>query len=147
VLVGDYNAFEFTDGYADVINVIRGTANVASDALPRDSQYEIQGLYPAEPGNIVNPPLSNALATLPAAEQYSYTFEGNAQTIDHVLLNGPAEARLSGFAYARGNADAPEAIDIDPGVPIVRDFRLTDHDGPVLRLRLANLIFSDGFED
>ncbi|HVF34428.1 MAG TPA: Calx-beta domain-containing protein [Candidatus Saccharimonadia bacterium] len=137
VLIGDYNAFEFTDGYADVMGAITGTANTATDALPRDSQYEIQDLYPAIVGNVVSPPMTNLSALVNAQDRYSYLFDGYVQVLDHALVNAAALSRTSGFGYTRGNADAPEAFDADPGPAVARDFRLTDHDGFVVLLEVG----------
>jgi predicted extracellular nuclease len=44
---------------------------------------------------------------LAAAQQYSYTFDGNAQTLDHIIVNQPALAVVNRFAYARDDADFP----------------------------------------
>lgn len=116
VLLGDFNAFEFTDGYVDVVNQIQGTNSLGA-------------LFPLE--NIVQPPLRNLTLThQPPAEHYSYVFDGSAQMLDHCLAN-----ELPGFvarelAFARGNADQPEAYFDD--YQVVN--RASDHDGFVLFL-------------
>lgn len=63
---------------------------------------------------------TNLTNTLSAAENYSYVFEGQTQTLDHILLNQPR--LLSRVHFARGNADFPATA------------RLSDHDGVVAYL-------------
>jgi hypothetical protein len=77
--------------------------------------------------DLVNPNLTDLTDTLPAAQQYSYTFDGNAQELDHVLVNQPAFARVSRFAIARTNADFPETFRNDSSRPE----RISDHDPAV----------------
>lgn len=60
---------------------------------------------------------TNLTTTLSPAENYSYVFDGQTQTLDHILLNQPS--LLSRVHFARGNADFPAAT------------RLSDHDGVV----------------
>jgi hypothetical protein len=69
-------------------------------------------------------------------------FEGNAQTLDHVLVNARLLPRVTRFRYARNNADFPLAYATDYGRPE----RMSDHDMPVAYFSLssADLIFRDG---
>ncbi len=60
----------------------------------------------------------------PAGETYSYVFDGNAQTLDHILLSPEAVASLTAFDHARINADFPEVYRGDP----TRIERTSDHD-------------------
>jgi endonuclease/exonuclease/phosphatase family metal-dependent hydrolase len=71
---------------------------------------------------------TNLTNTLPAAENYSYVFEGQTQTLDHILLNQPR--LLSRVHFARGNADFPAAA------------RLSDHDGVVAYLLAREVPFT-----
>ncbi len=114
VSVGDYNAYEVSDGYADVMGVVRGTP------VPAD-----QVVTP--PATITNPALTDLVASAPADHRYSYTYSGTAQVLDHVLVNPNMAGRLSRFAYARNGADFPEVFRNDPNRPE----RLSDHDMPV----------------
>ncbi len=61
------------------------------------------------------------------SQRYSFVFEGNAQVLDHALVNGSMLARLSRFVYARNNADFPESYLNDYS----RTERLSDHDNPI----------------
>jgi uncharacterized protein len=112
VSVGDYNAFDVNDGYVDVLGIIRG------DQVPaeRVAEWSPLGLNPGFVG-----------AASPG--DYSYSFDGNAQTLDHVLLSPAAAATLNGFAHARVDADFPEVLRGDG----TRPERISDHDPAVAR--------------
>ena len=115
VLVGDFNAFEFNDGLVDSMGTIVGMPTPAPEVVL------------ASP-DLVTPNLLNLLPTV-EAERYSFSFDGNAQTLDHVLLSSVASAVLSGFGHAHIDADFPEVLRGDPGRPE----RLSDHDPAVAR--------------
>ena len=88
-------------------------------------------------------PLTNAVETLPADEQYSFIFGGGAQVLDHALLNDAALNVFSYMRYARGNVDAPELLEDD----VKSELRISDHDGFVLYLSNdPDLLFRDGVE-
>ncbi len=112
---GDFNAFQFTDGYVDVVGQILGDLASASEAL-------IPGV------EIVEPNLSNLVLGLPEAEQYSFVNEGSAQVLDHVLVSQHLQPASRGVQYARGNADA--AVNFAEDYATV--LRASDHDGLVL---------------
>jgi hypothetical protein len=65
-------------------------------------------------------------------QQYSYNFDGNAQELDHVLVNGNALPILTRFAIGRMDSDFPEALRNDPNRPE----RLSDHDPAVAYFQL-----------
>ena len=95
VLLGDFNAFEFNDGYVDVMGIIRG------DQVPAE---QVITHLPSP----ITAPLVDGGQLIPApADRYSYVFEGSAQTLDHVVLNeatilSAADIRVE---HARINAD------------------------------------------
>lgn len=117
LVVGDHNAYQFTDGYADVVGLIAGTYNDDANTCSPANAVTNCKLGSA---NIVNPPLLNAITTLVGNEQYSYRFTENFgaiqgstgrdvatnQVLDHVLLNESAQDYFVGVSYGRGNADA-----------------------------------------
>jgi predicted extracellular nuclease len=114
VVLGDFNAFEFNDGYADALNVVAGTPSA-------DDATAVTG----DGADLVNPDLAN-LRSFGGANDYSYVFEGNAQSLDHMLAN---EALLGDvgaveLAHAHFNADFPEILRGDATTPS----RLSDHD-------------------
>lgn len=113
VSVGDYNAFEVNDGYVDVLGIVRGAPAPATDVA-------VYG------GDLLTPDflLAPVVAATPADQTYSYSFDGNAQSLDHVLLSVEAAATLTAFDHARVNADFPEALRGDG----TRVERLSDHD-------------------
>ncbi|MGH7494741.1 MAG: lamin tail domain-containing protein [bacterium] len=115
VITGDFNAFQFTDGYVDVLGQIMGTPANASQAL-------IPGT------DLVNPDLINKVQSLPADEQYSFVFAGSAQVLDHMLVSQALDTLVSGIQYARANADAAEILEPDGTTAL----RSSDHDGLVL---------------
>jgi predicted extracellular nuclease len=125
VAVGDFNAFQFPDGYADIIGVIKGTPVPANQVL-------------TPPAVITNPPLTDLVETAPADQRYSYVFDGSAQVLDHVLVNRNLLGQLSRFHTARLDADFPEIYRNDP----TRPERISDHDVPVAYFRIPNPLFT-----
>ena len=120
VSIGDYNAYQFNDGYADVIGVIEGTPTTVDQVV-------------AKPALITNPALTDLVDTLAQDQRYSYTFSGSAQEIDHILVNPNLLSRLNRFSIARNNADFPEVFRNDA----TRPERVSDHDMPVAYFNIA----------
>jgi predicted extracellular nuclease len=61
--------------------------------------------------------LHDLIDTLPLNERYSYVFEGNSQTLDHVLTSDSLFARTFQFDVVHVNAEfADQASDHDPSV-------------------------------
>jgi hypothetical protein len=115
VLVGDFNAFEFNDGFADVIGTIAGTKAADNEtAVGNDSE------------DLVEPNLTNLVAQAAATERYSFVFDGNAQSLDHALINNAviASSTTRRLEHARISADFNETFRNDPATPV----RLSDHD-------------------
>ena len=113
-VIGDLNAFQFTDGYVDVIGQIAG------DAVPGDNLVSA--------ANITSPLLTKQVLNLPAAEQYSFNFGGNSQVLDHALTTQVADVFVRGMEFGRGNADAAEIWLDDDSTALFS----SDHDGFVL---------------
>ncbi len=111
ISVGDYNAFQFNDGYVDSIGTIKGTPTPADQVILASD-------------DLVNPDLTDLLDYLPASERYSFSFDGNAQVLDHELVNNNMLTILNRVAYARNNADFPQIYYQD----FTRPERLSDHD-------------------
>jgi predicted extracellular nuclease len=111
VLVGDFNAFEFNDGLVDSMGTIAGTPTPANQVVL------------ASP-DLVDPNLLNLLP--PPAERYSFSFDGNAQTLDHVLVNSAMLLSTSDqrVEHARLGADFPEVARNNATVAT----RISDHD-------------------
>ena len=122
IVVGDMNAFQFNDGYVDVIGTVKGTPS------PDD-----QTVVPGDGADLVNPDLTDLVDTLPAAQRYSFTFDGNAQVLDHILVNDDALAVTNRFAYARDDADYAVK-----NYELANELRLSDHDQPIVYLSLTS---------
>lgn len=114
VLVGDFNFFQFNDGIMDVIGTIKGTP------APKDSI-----LNPSE--DVLNPDLTDLVDMIKDASKYSYSFDGNAQVLDHFLISPAMKNYLHGFGYARVNADFPEIYRNEAS----RIERFSDHDAAI----------------
>jgi predicted extracellular nuclease len=129
VLLGDFNAFEFSDGYVDIMGIVRG------DEVPAD-----QVIYDVD-SPITTPLIDGSELIADTAEKYSYVFEGNAQTLDHVVVNEAMVLDVAGLSvdHARINADfgvhnfgvAGNAIRVSDHDPVrvtigVADFRTAD---------------------
>jgi predicted extracellular nuclease len=118
VSVGDYNAFQFNDGYVDVIGTVRGAPTAAAQVVL------------ASP-DLVTPDLADLVAAIvPSGRQYSYVFGGSAQELDQVLVTASLLPFVSGIAHARVNADFADVL---RGTS--RPERLSDHDPVVVYFR------------
>jgi len=140
IVIGDMNAFEFTDGFVDVVGLLSGTSVEDQNLV----NIENDGVPGFDPSNRVSPALINPLQGLASEQRYSFIFRGVAQTLDHALLNRAANRYFSDFGFARGNVDAWAGFDADP-TPL----RASDHDGLVLILepgRDVDALFGDRFE-
>lgn len=113
LVCGDLNAFVVNDGYNDLVGTLIGDPD--QNVVVPGKKYDT-GLIDLA-----------MLKSLPAADRYSYVFDGSAQVLDHILINRKLGERLVKFGYARLNADFPVAWSIDD----TRPERLSDHDVPV----------------
>jgi len=121
ISVGDYNAFEFNDGYVDSIGTIRGTPAPPNEVVLASN-------------DLVNPDLTDLIEMAPADQRYSFIFDGNAQALDHVLVTQNLLGRVNRIHYARTNADFPESYRNDA----TRPERISDHDIPVAYISIAS---------
>jgi hypothetical protein len=122
VSVGDYNAYEFSDGYVDSIGTIIGDPDPCSEVVLCSP-------------DLVNPNLIELANMVTPAERYSYSFDGNAQVLDHELITQNLSSRFEGLTYARNDADFAETFRNDPNRPE----RISDHDPAVAYFRLPLL--------
>jgi hypothetical protein len=111
VVIGDFNAFPFNDGYVDVVATVMGAPTSAEEVLL------------ASP-DLVSPNLSNPSSWAPAGEHYSTVADGNAQALDHILVSAAAAGQVTLLSRPRVNADFPEASRGVAGTPA----RLSDRD-------------------
>ena len=110
---GDFNAFEFSDGYTDTLGTYTNT-----NVLPAT-----QVVQPGVAG-LVTPPLTDLALTLPANQRWSYQEDGSAQILDHMVVTPELVAAGAHFAYAHLNADFPLTAYNDATTPA----RTSDHD-------------------
>jgi predicted extracellular nuclease len=134
MLVGDFNAFEFNDGYVDSMGAITGTPSPADEVVAANS-------------DLVNPDLTNLAGTEPPDQRYSYSFDGNAQSLDHVVVNQALVAATYDWRlrHPRIDADFPETARNNSATPT----RLSDHDALVAYIdafAATDVIFRDGFQ-
>jgi predicted extracellular nuclease len=115
VTVGDYNAFEFSDGFVDTIGVTKGTP------VPAD-----QVVTPPIAG-LVNPPLVDLVTLLPVDQRQSYVETGSAQVLDHVLVTEDLVPTNTRLVYAHIDSDFPLVNLNDATSPT----RISDHDPAV----------------
>ena len=116
IIVGDYNAYQFTDGYHDPVGQISG------NITPSENQRSGPDL--------VDPNLKNLIVDVAEAERYSYIFRGNLQALDHALANAEMQTSVVEMVFARGNADAPEGEEENADSALYA----SDHDGFVVFL-------------
>jgi hypothetical protein len=118
ITLGDMNAFRVNDGYVDSIGTIMGTPAPASQVTLASS-------------DLVNPDLTDLVDLLGSPQQYSYNFDGNAQTLDHIILNHKALVFLTRFFYARNDSDFAVK-----NYESTNELRISDHDQPVAYFNL-----------
>ncbi len=115
VVIGDFNSFQFNDGFNDLIGTLKGKPE-RNVLTPSKEVYETG--------------LVNLVDYISAENRYSYIFGGSAQVLDHILINRPARSKAKKFGYARLNVDFPKVYANDE----TRPERISDHDVPVLYL-------------
>ncbi|MBB5881945.1 hypothetical protein GGR74_003167 [Xanthomonas arboricola] len=132
LVMGDFNAFEFNDGYVDAMGTVTGRP--APDA---------QTVVGGDGVDLVNPDYTDLTWFNTPDQSYSYAFDGNVQSLDHILANealmrAPNIASLS-VGHARINADFPGTARNDANTPT----RLSDHDPTVVLLRMTKQVNAD----
>lgn len=108
LLIGDFNALPFNDGYVDIMGRI-----AAGDGGQR---------------------LLPVWSRLPKEERYSYLYRGHAQMLDHAMAGPALDAWIRHVEFARGNADAPYAAADDPATAL----GASDHDPLVIYLETSS---------
>jgi hypothetical protein len=116
ISAGDYNAFEFSDGYIDIL------ATVTNQNVLPPTQV-------VEPGmaGLVNPSATDLVTLLPPNQRWSYQEYGNAQVLDHIVATADLVSAGAHIAYAHLDADQPVTAYNDPTTPA----RTSDHDAAV----------------
>jgi predicted extracellular nuclease len=125
ISVGDYNAYQFSDGYTDPIATIKGN--------PTPDEQIVVDQSP----DLVNPDFFNLVDEIVPDQRYSFVFEGTPQALDHMIVNTVAHARNTRFAFARVNADFPEVPAATFASNAARPERNSDHDPAVAYFSLS----------
>jgi uncharacterized protein len=112
---GDFNAFEFSDGYTDTLATYTNTNVLPAAQVVR-----------AGTSGLVTPPLTDLALSLPASQRWSYVEDGNAQILDHIVVT-PELAAGAQLVYAHLDADFPATAYNDASTAA----RSSDHDVPV----------------
>lgn len=137
LVVGDFNAYQFSDGFTDVVGLISGRYDDSQNLLKLGT-------------NLVKPALWNALNSVPPDDRYSFLFTENFgniqgqsprqvpthQVLDHALLNTVAQGLFLQMKYGRGNLDAPVQTldDSASATDVHKAIGSSDHDGFVVDL-------------
>ena len=144
LVVGDFNAYQFSDGWVDVVGMISGKYKDSENLLKLGK-------------NIVYPALWNAVESVPQNDRYSFLFTENfgeiqgytqagsgnsgrevptVQVLDHALLNRAASFRFLHMQYGRADLDAPAQTEADAAnaADWTKAIGASDHDGFVLDL-------------
>lgn len=127
-LMGDLNAFEFNDGLVDVTGILRG------DPVP-DAQTYVAGdsIDVFGTPNFADLVDLTLLPEFSPQERYSYTFHGDRQVLDHILVNRNLYSLVRGYAIAHLNSVYP-ALDPVSGARLremtTRPEGYSDHDVP-----------------
>lgn len=125
VVLGDFNAFEFNDGYGDSMGTVTGVPS-ADDTT----------VVPGDGADLVDPDLYDLTLLNTPDQSYSYAFDGNVQSLDHIVANAAlmnaGDLDTLAVSHARINADFPAIARNATDSPT----RLSDHDPTLLLLRL-----------
>ncbi|MBP7354565.1 MAG: ExeM/NucH family extracellular endonuclease, partial [Longilinea sp.] len=121
---------------------------IETSLLPLDPDVFVMGdlnAYGAEDpiavltdGGLVN----QIAAFVPAAERYSYVFDGTAGYLDHALSTATATAQITDVSFWHINADEPSVIDYNtefknPDLYLTHQYRSSDHDPVIIGLNLT----------
>lgn len=109
IVAGDLNEFPFEEP----ISVVKGTGSLSNYTVPGGSAgdpFNATGTFTPGGTQVLN----DLLELLPENEQYDYVFDGNAQTLDHMLVTGSLQEGAQ-FDVVRINAEfADQTSDHDP---------------------------------
>ncbi len=114
ITVGDFNSFDFNDGYVDVMGTVTGNPAAASQVVLPTTDW-------------IDPNLADLIKSWPDKLIYTYVENGSAQSIDHIVVNNAVMARPYHVEVAHVNADFPDSFSTDA----TRPERVSDHDQPV----------------
>src|SRR5262249_34523569 len=121
VVAGDLNEFQFEEP----ISVLKGTASISGYDVPGSDPITATAIY--TPGGTAV--LTDLQDLLPPNERYDYVFEGNSETLDHMLVSNGL-ANRSQFDIVHINAEfADQTSDHEPLVTSLQVGGFTVHTG------------------
>ncbi len=121
IALGDFNAFDFNDGYVDVLGTVTGDPATADQVVLPTTDW-------------VDPNLTDLVKSWPDKVIYTYVENGSAQSIDHIVVNDALLALPHHVEVAHANADFPVAFSTDA----TRPERVSDHDQPIAYFTLPS---------
>ncbi|ARQ01301.1 5'-nucleotidase C-terminal domain-containing protein [Pseudorhodoplanes sinuspersici] len=128
VVAGDLNDFEFEEP----MSVVKGTGSISNYDVPGEDPIAATADYTAGGEQV----LHDLLETLPADERYDYVYEGNAQSLDHVLVTDGLKDGAQ-FDVVRINAEfGDQTSDHDP---LVASFEIPAQPAQNFTLQLLHL--------
>ena len=74
-------------------------------------------------GILATPPMANLMNRLSLSERWTYVYQGNSQTLDHIIVS-PALADGAEIEVIHVNADFPAAQRASDHDPIIARFRI-----------------------
>ena len=106
---------QIVNNFVDAILAADANANIV--VLGDFNDFEFSTALTTLKGGV----LTALIETLPAGERYSYVFDGNSQTLDHILLSGNLMSKPLEFDVVHVNSEfAVQASDHDPQVVRIR---------------------------
>ncbi len=128
-IMGDFNAFPFTDGYVDMTGQIMGSPDPLGAMIPATDEFDPD------------------LTCLMDADDYTFIHEGTAQVLDQVLVSENGLPLVRYTEVVHHCADAPGTLETDPSTLM----GMSDHDGVLVYLGepldpvMDSLFVGDGY--
>ena len=116
---------EIVNNFVDQLLAADANANIV--VLGDLNDFEFSAPVTALKGGVLN----DLIETLPENERYTYVFDGNSQTLDHILVSNSIMGRPFSYDVVHVNSEFSE--------------RASDHDPQVVRLQMGEPDFGIGF--
>ncbi len=115
ITIGDMNAFEFNDGYVDVMGALTGNPAPPDQVTLASTDW-------------IDPNLIDLVQSLPDRVLYTYVENGSSQVLDHIVVDSTLAALPHHVEVAHANSEFPYSYTSDASRPE----RNSDHDQPVV---------------
>lgn len=133
IVTGDLNDYDFEAP----LNVLKGTASISNYDAPGSDTFNATATY--TPGGTAV--LNDLIDTLPANQRYDYVFEGNSQSLDHLLASNSLTAGAQFDVVHLNSEFADQTSDHDP---LVASFTITQAAPPTYKLQLLHFYGESG---